>query len=101
VEGSRQCESAGGFRHISADFIRHRGKMNRPQSTPLREQPGAPPRDAKVIDAQFKVVRGKGASRLASVGRWAFAFACAAAIGFLIPPVLVVLQEIAAMVRGD
>ena len=74
--------------------------MSRTHATPLREQPGAPPRDAKVIDADFKVVRGAGASRLASIGRWAFAFGCAAAIGFLIPPVLVVLQEIAAMLRG-
>lgn len=74
--------------------------MGRTQATPLREQPGAPPRGATVIDADFKVVRGKGASRLASIGRWLVAFACAAAIGFMIPPVLVVLQDLAAMVRA-
>jgi hypothetical protein len=73
--------------------------MNRP--TPLREQPGAPPADAKVIDAAFKVVKPKRRSVLATLGRWLFALACAAAIGFLIPPVLVVLQEIAAMLRGE
>lgn len=76
--------------------------MSRTHATPLREQPGAPPRGAKVIDADYKVVRGKRTTRLfASLGRWLFAFACAAAVGFLIPPVLVLLQEIAAMMQGS
>lgn len=75
--------------------------MSRRRATQLREQPGTPPRGAEVIDAQFKVVRGKGQSRLAVAAKWLFAFVCAAAVGFLIPPTLVVLQEIAAMVRGD
>ena len=72
--------------------------MNRPQATPLHEQSGPAPRGGKVIDAHYKVVRP---SRLALVGRWLLAFAVAGAVGFLIPPAWVVLQEIAAMLRGS
>lgn len=75
--------------------------MTRPQPTSLREQQDAPPHRGKVIDAQFKVVRGKGRSRLALFGKWVAAFVCAATIGFLIPPLLALLGEMAAMLRGD
>lgn len=89
--------SVGGFAISAPICCAKRRHMNRPQATPLREQSGPAPRGAKVIDAQFKVVRP---SRLALMGRWLFAFAIAGAVGFLIPPAWVVLQEIAAMLRG-
>lgn len=72
----------------------------RPEPTRLREAaPRATHRD-EVIDARFTVVK-QGRPRLAGFLRWTLAFALAGAIGFLIPPLLVVVQEVMAMLRGE
>ncbi len=73
--------------------------MAQPRPTRLREAPQRAPREAVVIDVPFKVVKGRR-SRLAVLGRWMLAFMAAGAVGFLIPPALLVLQEIALMLRG-
>lgn len=74
--------------------------MARPRPTRLRESNAPPPASARVIDAQFKVVKGKGRSRLAVIGQWLLAFAAAALIGFLVPPAWVLVQELGAMLGG-
>jgi hypothetical protein len=73
--------------------------MAQPRPTRLREADQRAPQEAAVIDVPFKVVKGRR-SRLASFGRWVLAFAAAGAIGFLIPPVWVAVQEIVAIARG-
>jgi hypothetical protein len=75
--------------------------MARQSTTRLREAENAPAREARIIDAQFKVVRSGKRSRIAALGRWLLALAVAAAIGFLIPPAFVLVQEIAAWMSGE
>jgi len=71
--------------------------QNRP--TRLQEAEQTPVDAAQVIDVSYKVVKSP-ARRVASFGRWALAFAAAATIGFLAPPVWVALQHIAATLNG-
>jgi hypothetical protein len=70
--------------------------MARPHTIRLREVKGAAPAPAdRVIDARFKEI---GASRRSLWGRFklaAMAVLCAAAIGFLIPPLWLLAQRIA------
>lgn len=61
----------------------------------LREAPQAAPADAPVIDARFKVV-GRRRALVRRIGVWLLAVALAAAIGFLIPPLWVLIEEIVA-----
>ena len=74
--------------------------MAQPRPTRLREVQDDLPQSARIIDAPFKVVKGRR-SRLASFGRWMLVFTAAAAIGFLVPPVWVVVQEIFSMARAE
>ena len=74
--------------------------MAQPRPTRLYETPEPPPRNAEIIDVSFKVVKGRR-SRLAAFGVWALAFAAAAAIGFLVPPLWLALREIGAMLSGN
>jgi hypothetical protein len=71
--------------------------MARPHPTRLRETPGQPAPDARVIDAKYEEV---GAKRRGLFGRlWVACVAVfwAVVIGLLIPPAIVVIQEIGAM----
>jgi|CXWL01.1.fsa_nt_gi hypothetical protein len=68
----------------------------RPDPIRLREAPHAAPPEATVIDADFKVV-GRRRAMMRRVGFWLLAFAGAAAIGFLIPPIWLIIEEIAAL----
>lgn len=67
--------------------------MAKPRPIRLRETPDRGPQSAQVIDVPFKVVRQRR-SRLLSFGKWVLAFAAAAAIGFLIPPLWVTVEQI-------
>jgi len=76
--------------------------MARAQPTRLRETNAAAPGEARVIDAKFKVVnQGARRSWFASFARWLLAFVAAGVIGFLIPILWVVGDEIFAMIRGE
>ncbi len=66
----------------------------------LKETSADPAAPADVIDADFRVVRGRR-SWLAQVSLWLVAFAAAAAIGFLIPPLWIAVREIGAMIAGN
>jgi hypothetical protein len=71
--------------------------MARPHPVRLRETPGQPAPDARVIDAKYVEV---GRKRRGILGRlWIACVAVfwAAVIGLLIPPAFVVMQEIGAM----
>ncbi len=71
--------------------------MPRPNVVRLREAPGAPGGDARVIDAKFTEVRAKRRSWLSRLWTACVAVFWAAVIGFLIPPAWVLVQEIGAM----
>ncbi len=81
-------------------FYLIREAMVQPRPTRLREAQERAPREAVVIDVPFKVVKGRR-SRFAVLGRWMLAFAAAGVIGFLIPPVLVIVQEFFAVMRAS
>ncbi|HCK83731.1 MAG TPA: hypothetical protein DHW63_04210 [Hyphomonadaceae bacterium] len=66
--------------------------MPRAPITRLREQRTPGPVGAEVIDAEFKVVGRR--TRLAAIRRGLIALCAAAAIGFLIPPVWVLVQNL-------
>lgn len=67
--------------------------MAKPRPIRLRETQDHGAQSAQVIDVPFKVVQQRR-SRLIGFGRWMLAFAAAAAIGFLIPPVWVAVEQI-------
>ncbi|MEZ6023998.1 MAG: hypothetical protein R3C16_11425 [Hyphomonadaceae bacterium] len=68
----------------------------RQQATRLREVTDAPPPqgEAKVIDAKFSVVGPKPRGWLARLWMGLVALGVAALIGFLIPPLWIILREI-------
>lgn len=68
--------------------------MARQQTFRLREEPGRPAADAHVIDAQFTEV-GKKRRLLRRVWNGVLAVLAVALVGFLIPPVIIVVQEAA------
>ncbi len=70
--------------------------MPRPHPVRLREAPDAAPAHAPVIDARFKVV-GRRRAVVRRVAVWLMAIAAAAAVGFLIPPLWVLIEEILAL----
>jgi len=67
--------------------------MGQPQPTRLREVESAPLNDAKVIDAQFKVV-GREVRALRILWGALVAVFWAALIGFLIPPAWIFFEGI-------
>lgn len=69
--------------------------MPRLRATPLRETPNAAPPTARVIDAKFTVV-GRKRGILRAVWTAFVAVAIAAAIGFAIPPLFVLTQDLMA-----
>jgi hypothetical protein len=69
--------------------------MAQPRPIRLREAPQRAPQHAEIIDVPFKVVKGRQ-SLFVRAGRWVLAFAAAAAIGFLVPPLWVLVQNMAA-----
>ncbi len=69
--------------------------MPRPATTRLREQRAAAPSEAPMIEATFKVVGRR--TWLGRIWRGFLALCAAAAIGFLIPPLWVFVQNAAAM----
>lgn len=78
-------------------ILGERNAMARPQPVRLREAPGSPVDDTRVIDAKFTEV---GVKRRGWVGRvWMACVAVfwAAVIGLLIPPALMLINEIGAM----
>jgi hypothetical protein len=58
----------------------------------LRETKAAPRRRGVVIDAHFTVVRRRKVVRM--IGTGVAAVLCAAAIGFLIPPVWMLIERL-------
>jgi hypothetical protein len=69
-----------------------------PRTTHLRETETAAASSAEVIDAKFTVVATRKRSGwFRHVLMFLFALVCAAAIGFLIPPAWLVLQNMAAL----
>lgn len=69
--------------------------MPRPTTTRLREQPAAAPLKAPVIDATFKVVGRR--TWLGHIWRALLALCAVAAVGFLIPPLWVLVRSVGAM----
>ncbi len=68
--------------------------MPREPVTPLRETHGAVSRDAEIIDAKFTEVGGKHARFWRRVRTAIVALFWAAVIGFLIPPVWMLVQRL-------
>jgi hypothetical protein len=66
----------------------------RQQTFRLREAPGRPAPDAHVIDADYSEV-GKKRRFLRRVWNGVLTVVAVALVGFLIPPVIVVVQEAA------
>ena len=85
------------LRLASAAILGDLRPMTRPHVVRLRETPGEPARDTRVIDAKFTEVGLKRRSILGRLWMACVAVFWAAAIGFLIPPAWVVVQEIGAM----
>lgn len=75
-------------------ILRERGSVARQQTFRLRETPGRPAPDARVIDVDYSEV-GKKRRFLRRVWNGVLTVVTVAAIGFLIPPVIVVVQEAA------
>jgi hypothetical protein len=71
----------------------------RQQTFRLREAPGRPAPDARVIDADFSEV-GKKRRFLRRVWNGVLTVIAVALVGFLIPPTFVVVQEIGAYFAG-
>lgn len=81
-------------RPIPAPFAAQFSAMARPRTTQLRESREAAPLGARVIDAEFTVVRaGKRKRTLLDKVRFALAaIAIAAVAGFSIPPAVLLAQ---------
>lgn len=73
--------------------------MSRPQATRLRERSEPVPDGAHIIDASFTVVRDpyapKKKSWFRAVRLYLFALIIAAALGFIIPPLFVLVNTLA------
>lgn len=74
--------------------------MQREQTHRLQEAPGRPAPDARVIDAQFDEIGAKKRGLLARMWRGVVTVFWVAVIGFMIPPALVVINEISAYFAG-
>lgn len=82
------------LRLACAVILGERRSVARQQTFRLREAPGRPAPDARVIDADFSEV-GKKRRFLRRVWNGVLTVLLVAMIGFLIPPVIVVVQEAA------
>lgn len=82
------------LRLVSAPILGERNAMSRPHTVRLREAPGKPAPDARVIDAQFTEV-GRKRRLLRRIWNGVLTVIAVAVIGFLIPPVIVVVREAA------
>ena len=80
---------------MGAAFVREPPHMPQAKPVRLREAAGQPPRDADIIDAEFRVVAGRPRA-LRAVWRALFAVFWAAVIGFLIPPAWIFFESIGA-----
>jgi hypothetical protein len=78
-------------------ILGERNAMQRSRPVRLREAPGGPVEDARVIDAKFTEVGVKRRGWLGRMWMTCVAVFWAAVIGFLIPPAWVLMQEIGAM----
>lgn len=74
--------------------------MPRPQTMHVQEAPGRPAADARVIEAQFDEVGVKKRGWLARTWRGVVTVFWVAAIGFMIPPALLVIQEVSNYFAG-
>ena len=73
-------------------ILRERGSVARQQTFRLRETPGRPAPDARVIDADYSEV-GKKRRLLRRIWNGVLTVLVVAVIGFLIPPLIIVVQE--------
>ena len=80
---------------MGAAFVRDWPHMPRSKPVRLREAAGQPPRDADIIDAEFRVVAGRPRA-LGAVLKALIAVFWAAVIGFLIPPAWIFFESIGA-----
>jgi hypothetical protein len=87
------------LRLVSAAILSERRSVARHQTFRLREAPGRPAPEARVIDADYSEV-GKKRRFLRRVLNGVLTVLAAAAVGFLIPPAFVVVQEISAYFAG-
>jgi hypothetical protein len=85
------------LRLVCAAILRDVSAMARQQPIRLRETPGRPVDDTQVIDAKFVEVGAKRRTLLGRIGKGLMWITLAAAVGFLIPPAWIVVQEIGAM----
>ena len=74
--------------------------MQHEQTHRLQEAPGRTGPDARVIDAEFDEIGGKKRGWLARTWRGVVTVFWVAVIGFLIPPALVVINEISNYFAG-
>jgi hypothetical protein len=88
------------LRLVSAAILGERNTMAREQSHRLQEAPGGMAPDARVIDAQFTEVGPKKRGLLGRVWAGVLTVFWVAVIGFLIPPMLVVVNEISGYFAG-
>ncbi len=73
--------------------------MSDPQPIRLRESQEPLADGARVIDADYKIV-GRKRAFMRRLMWWLGAFAIAAAIGFLIPPLWMAIENVTAMFAG-
>jgi hypothetical protein len=73
--------------------------MSDPQPIRLRESQEPLADGARVIDADYKIV-GRKRAFVRRLMWWAGAFAIAALVGFLIPPLWVAIENVTAMFAG-
>jgi hypothetical protein len=74
--------------------------MQREQTHRLQEAPGRPAPDARVIDAAYDEIGAKRRGWLSRIWRGAVTVFWVAVIGFLIPPALVIINEISNYFAG-
>jgi hypothetical protein len=80
-------------------ILGERRSVARQHTFRLREAPGRPAPDARVIDADYSEV-GKKRRFLRRVWNGVLTVIAVAAVGFLIPPVIVAVQEAADYFAG-
>jgi hypothetical protein len=90
--GTAGVLSTGGFCHILALLFGDAFGMGREQTIRLRESATSPPRNTKVIDAEFEVIGRRTIWRRVGVALTALFWA--AVIGFAVPQVWIFSQRI-------
>ena len=87
-------------RLVSALILGEQRGMQREQTHRLQEAPGGVLPDTRVIDAAYDEVGGKKRGWLSRAWRGVVTVFWVAVIGFLIPPALVVINEISNYFAG-